>query len=317
MGIFVYVLAFLKNAIYGLSVFFVGDLTETVDFLDVLSLRYLLSFAVLWLLKTLKIFKIEVGIKDFLVKNERTSYLKYVLLAALFEPVLEMLFETLGISMTTGITAAVILSLSPVMSCISEGIFLKEKTTLFQKLFLGIGIGGVLYIALNTTESGGKDSLAGIMFLVMAVMSGALYLTFSRKSGNKFQALEITYVAVCLGTFVFNAVNVVRHLIAGDIQSYFMPYFNTENIIGFVFLGIVCTIAATGMNNFAMKRMQASTMSAFGGVSTLVTIMAGVLMGGETLHSYHIIGLSLILIRMIGVSYIQIKRSKNKIDKGK
>lgn len=310
---FVYILAFLKNAIYGLSVFFVGDLTQTVDFLDVLSLRYLLSLVVLWVLKKLKIFKIEVGIKDFFVKNERTPYLKYIILAAVFEPVLEMLFETLGISMTTGITAAVILSLSPVMSCIAEGIFLGERTTVMQKIFLGIGILGVVYIAMNTTQSGGKDSVWGILFLLLAITSGAMYLTFSRKSGNKFQALEITYVAVMLGFVVFNGVNVVRHLIAGDIQNYFAPYFNTENLMGFAFLGIVCTIVATGMNNFALKRMQASTMSAFGGVSTFVTVTAGVLLGGETLHTYHIIGLSLILIRMIGVSYIQIKRSR--IDK--
>lgn len=315
MVFLVYILAFLKNAIYGLSVFFVGDLTETVDFLDVLSLRYLLSLVVLWVLKNLKIFKIEVGIKDFFKKNDRTPYLKYILLAALFEPVLEMLFETLGISMTTGITAAVILSLSPVMSCIAEGIFLKERTTLAQKVFLGIGIVGVLYIAMNTTESGGKDSIWGIMFLLLAIMSGAMYLTFSRKSGNQFQALEITYVAVLLGAIVFNGVNVVRHLIAGDISNYFAPFFDAGNIVGFLFLGIVCTIVATGMNNLALKRMQASTMSAFGGVSTFVTVLSGVLLGGEKLYMFHIIGLSLILIRMIGVSYIQIKREKTNNNK--
>ncbi len=315
MTFFVYILAFLKNAIYGLSVFFVGDLTETVDFLDVLSLRYLLSFAVLWILKTLKLMKIDVGVKDFFVKNNRSPYLKYILLAALFEPVLEMFFETLGISMTTGITAAVILSLSPVMSCIAEGIFLKEKTTVMQKVYLGIGILGVLYIAINTTPSGGKDSVLGILFLVLAIMSGALYLTFSRKSGNSFRALEITYVAVCTGAILFNFANVIRHIVAGDIENYFMPYLNGENIIGFAFLGIVCTIVATCMNNFALRKMQASTMSAFGGVSTFVTVIAGVLLGGEKLYTFHIIGLSLILIRMIGVSYIQIKRSKKQIDK--
>ena len=313
MGFFVYILAFLKNVIYGLAVFFIGDLTETVDFLDVLSLRYLLSFVVLFILKNLKIFKIEVGIKDFFVKNKRTPYLKYILLAALFEPVLEMLLETLGISMTTGITAAVILSLSPVASCIAEGVFLKEKTTLMQKIFLGIGIVGVLYIAMNTTASGGKDSIWGIMFLVLSVTSGALYLTFSRKSGSDFRAMEITYVAVCLGALVFNFANVIRHLIVGDIQNYFVPLLDKENLLGFAFLGIVCTIVGTGMNNLALRRMQASTMSAFGGVSTFVAVISGVLLNGEKLYLFHVIGLSLILIRMIGVSYIQIKRTQKSL----
>ena len=311
MRLLVYSFAFLKNVIYGLAVFFIGNLTETVDFLDVLAIRYLFSFVVMFALKYLGILKIKVGIKDIFVKNERTPYLKYVLITALFEPVLEMFFETWGISMTTGITAAVICSLSPVMACIAEGIFLKEKTTLWQKIFLGMGIAGVLYIAVNTTSADGKDSIWGILILIMAIASGAMYLTFSRKSGKSFSAMEISYVAVCLGMFVFNAANIVRHLIMGDILNYFAPCYSMENLIGFLFLSIFCTIVATGMNNFALSKMQASTMSAFGGVSTLVTIAAGVLLNDEKLYTFHFIGLTLILIRMIGVSYIQIKKDKN------
>lgn len=310
MGVLVYGFAFLKNVIYGLSIFFTGELTETVDFLDVLAIRYLFSAIVLWLLKTLKIVRINVGIKDFFVKSEKRNYLKYILLAALFEPVIEIFLETLGISMTTGITAAVICSLSPVSACIMEGIFLKEKTTFAQKIFLGLGIVGVLYIAFNTTSSDGNDSIWGILVLAAAVMSGSLYLVFSRKSGKNFSAMEISYVAVLLGMVVFNAVNIIRHLILGDILDYFAPCYSVENLIGFIFLSVFCTILATAMNNFALARMQASTMSAFGGVSTLVTVLAGVLFAGETMYMYHYIGLTLIVIRMIGVSYIQIKKSK-------
>ncbi len=310
MTILVYLFAVLKNVIYGLSIFFTGKLTANVDFLDVLALRYLMGAVVMWLLKSCKILRINVGVKDFFTKNDKTPYLKYILLTALFEPVLEIFFETLGVSLTTGITAAVILSLSPVAACIAEGVVLKEKTTSLQKVFLGIGIVGVIYIAMNTTASGGKDSVLGILALLGAILCGAMYLTFSRKSGKSFSALEISYVAVCMGMIIFNIVNVIRHLIVGDIINYFTPYFNVDNLIGFVFLSVVCTIVATGLNNFALARMQASTMSAFSGLSTLVTITAGVLFAGETLYTFHIIGLTLIVIRMVGVSYIQIKKDK-------
>ena len=312
MGFIVYIFAFLKNVIYGLSVYFTAELTSNVDFLDVLSLRYLLSFVVMFLLKNLRILEIKIGIKDVFVKNERTPYIKYLLLTALFEPVLEMFFETFGISMTTGITAAVILSLYPVASCITEGIVLKERTTVMQKIFLGIGILGVVYIAMNTTQSGGKDSPVGILLLLLAVISGSLYLTFSRKAGGNFKAMEISYTAVCMGALVFNFINVIRHLICGNITTYFVPYFNADNLIGFIFLAIVCTIVATAMNNYALSGMQASTMSAFSGVSTFVTVITGAIFAGEEIKLFHVIGLSLILIRMIGVSAIQIKRDKNK-----
>jgi hypothetical protein len=93
-----YLFAILKNAVYGTTVFFTSELTESTDVLDVLALRFLMSAVVFWLLKITRICKIRVGVKDFFQKGERRSALKIVLLTALVEPVLYMLFETLGVS---------------------------------------------------------------------------------------------------------------------------------------------------------------------------------------------------------------------------
>jgi drug/metabolite transporter (DMT)-like permease len=212
---------------------------------------------------------------------------------------------------------AVVLSLLPIASCIVETAILKETTTALQKILLGVGIVGVVYIAVmssvgSSEGAGSKDSLIGILCLFLAVVSGAMYLAFSRKSTRHFSSIEITYMYSALGALAFNAINVVRHLVAGDILHYFDPYFSVENIIGFVFLGIISSIGATGMNTFALSRMQASTLSAFAGLSTLVTVTVGVMFNGDKLFYYHYIGLSLIIIRMVGVSTIAIMKDKKK-----
>ncbi len=314
MTFLAYLFAVLKNVIYGTTIFFTGSLTETVDVLDLLSLRFLLSFVVFWLCKVTRIVKIKITVKDFFVKNPRSGAIQNILLTALFEPVLYMLFETLGISMTTGITAGVILSLGAITTCILEMLVLKERNTLLQKIFLGLGIVGAIYIAVNTNTSDGQNSVLGIVFLFLTLLAGSLFSVFSRKSSKNFSAMEITYVSCMLGAVAFNAVNVVRHLIVGDILHYFDPFFSLDNLLGFAFLGIVSTIVATGMNNFALGRMQSSTMAAFGGISTLVTVAVGVIFGGEHLYLYHIIGLSLIVIRMVGVSVIAIRREKQMVE---
>ena len=313
MTVIAYLFAVLKNAVYGTTVFFTSELTQSTDVLDVLALRFLMSAVVFWILKMTHACKISVGVKDFFKKGERRSALKIVLLTALFEPVLYMFFETMGVSMSSNITAGVILSLSAVTSCIFEMIFLKESSTTMQKIFLGLGIFGAIYIAVNTDTSTGKDSLLGILFLILTVVSGSLFCVFSRKSSRSFRAMEVTYVSCMLGALIFNAVNVVRHLIVGDILHYFDPYFDWNNLLGFAFLAILSTIVATGMNNFALGHMQSSTMAAFGGISTFVTIGVGMALGGETLETYHIVGLAFILARMIGVSYIAIKRDREKL----
>ena len=305
-----YILAFLKYIIYGSTVFFTGELEATVSVTDILALRFLMSFVFMWLLKTLGVLKIKFGIKEVIRGGERRSFLPSLFFAALFEPVLYMLFETLGISMTTDITTAVVLSLSPIAFCIAEALILKEKNTLLQKIFLLVGIVGVVFIAVKTDTSDGENSFIGIVFLLLAIISGALFSVFSRKSSKHFAAIEITYASALLGTVIFNAVSIVRHIINGDILSYFDPYFDVQNIIGFAFLAILSTVIATCVNNWCLSKMQVSTMAAFSGVSTLVTILIGVIFRGEQLYYFHYIGLSLILVRMVGVSVISVRKTR-------
>ena len=311
MTAFAYLFTFLKNAIYGTTNFFTKDLNEnSLDAIDILALRFLLSFVILWLLKVTRLVKINVGIKDIFTSTEKHKYIKPLFLAALFSPVIEMLFETMGFTMTTAITAGVITSLMPVASCIFESIILKESTTLSQKIFLALGIIGVIYIAINTNTSSGNDTVIGILCLIVAVIAGPAYLVFSRKSSGQFAALEITYFSCLLGAIVFNALSIIKHLWQNDILHYFDPYFDPKNIMGWVTLSIVSTIFCTLMNNFSMSRLQASTVAAFGGVSTMVTILIGVLFLGEKLYYFHYIGFTLILIRMISVSWVAIKKDK-------
>ncbi|MBQ5815929.1 MAG: DMT family transporter [Oscillospiraceae bacterium] len=312
MTFLAYLFTFLKNMVYGSSVFFTSHLSQNVDVLDILALRFLMSFVVMWLLKVTKVLKIKVGVKDLFKKNERSPYLSSLILAGLFEPVLYMFFETTGISMCTGITTAVILSLSPISGCLCEVLILKERATPVQMILLGVGIVGVMYIAFNTQAADGKDTPLGILFIVLAVLCGSLFIAFSRKSSKHFNAMEITYTSVVLGTIAFNTVNVVRHLINGNILNYFEPFFSAQNMIGFAFLAVLSTIVATGMNNFAASKLQISTMAAFGGVSTFTTIFIGAVFENEKIMTFHIIGFSLIFIRMFGVSAINIMRDRKK-----
>ena len=312
MGFLVILFIVLKSAIYGLSVFFTGKLTESIDVLDILALRFLLSAAVLFILKSFKVIKIEVGLRDIFKKTERSPFIKPLLLAGLFEPILYMLFETLGISQTTGITAGVILSLSPIFSCILESLFLGERNSWSQRVFLGVGIVGVIYIAVNTSTADGTNTVSGIVFMFLAVLCGCLFSVFSRKSSKHFSSFEVTYITSLLGTVSFNAANIARHIINRDVIHYFDAFLDINNIVGFLYLSVLSTIVATAMNNFALSKAKISSLSAFGGVSTIVTVAAGVLFANEKLYLYHVIGISLIIIRIIGVTYIDMKKERSR-----
>ena len=316
MNILAYLFLFVKGVIYGLTPFFTIELSRSYDVLDILALRFLLSLGAMWLLKTLKVIKINVGIKNFITKKHRLPNLHYLLLAALFEPILYMFFETLGISMTNGVTTAVLLSLAPVFYCVGEFIFFRQYPSFLQSVFLTLGMAGAAYIAVCTSNEGGRSSFFGIVFLILALTVGALFCVFSRKSSEHFSPLEITFISSMLGAVCFNSVNIVRHIVNGDILHYFDPYFDLENLLGFAVLGIGSTIFATMMSNYALSKIKISTFSAFGGVSTIVTVLIGVIFAGEKLMYFHYIGFPFILARMVGVCVIDIIKDRKKLKDG-
>ena len=313
MNLLAYLFLLLKSVIYGSTPYFTGELSRTCDVLDILALRFLLSLFAMWLLKATGVIKVKVGLRSIIRKAHRPPNLRYILLAGLFEPVLYMLFETLGISMTSSITTAVILSLSPISSSILEWVFFKTHPTPMQGVFLGCGIFGAIYIAVNTSAEGGRSSIIGILLLVLAVLSGNLFCAFSRKASGSYTPFEVVYVSCILGAVSFNGVNLVRHLLRGDMLHYLDPLLAPRNLIGFLVLGIASTILATAMNNYAIARVPMSTVAAFGGVSTVVTVFVGAVFGGESIQPYHLIGLPFIFARMIGVSAITIKRDRQRL----
>ena len=315
MNILPYLSALGNYVIYGSSVFFTGELNRSTDVPDILALRFLMSFLVMWLLKVSGVVKLRIGFRVVVRSWHHEPLIKSLLLAALFEPVLYMLFETAGIANTSNITAAVLLSLAPIASCIVEALVLKEKSSLLQKIFLMVGILGVVYIAVNTDTQSGADSLWGILLLLGAIIAGAMFAACSRKASAAFTPMEITYVSCILGAVVFNLFNIIRHLCRGDILSYFVPLARVDNIMGFVFLSVFSTIVATGLGYYALFKIQMSVTAAFQGISTLVTILIGVIFAGETLYAYHLIGLSLILLRMIGVSTVSLIKNKRALAK--
>lgn len=288
-----------RSVIYGTSILFTGTLLRTVSVMDVLALRFLISAAAFLLLALTGIIHV-----DF-----RKKPLKIIAAAALFEPVGYFLLETLGLKSTTTSLAGIISAMTPVTVVLFETIFLRERTSWLQKILLLVSIAGVTLVTVCTGgDSEGTNSLWGILLLIGAYISGALFLICSRKSSQAFSSVEITFFTTMVGAVVFNGINVVRHLAAGTIATYFEPLFSVENLVGFLFLSLLSSIAATVMNNYALSRIQASSVSALSGISTITSIVAGVLVNHEILHWYHVVGAVLILVGGIGVNYLAQKK---------
>lgn len=283
-----------KILIYGSSSLFTRELLATTDVLDIIALRFLLTAAVFLLLNLFGMVKLSFKGKSF----------RNMLLCAVFEPILYFIFETMGISMTSTIIVGVITALSPISSVLFSRIFLKERINKIQALGLFLGIFGVLFIVIftNKGKESSDSSVIGILFMILAVVSGSMFSVFSRKSSEQFKPMEISCFSSFVGCIGFNSVNIVRHTFSGTVLSYFKPLLSVENLMGFAFLSVLSSIVAVSLGNYALSRIQIFKTAAFSGLSTVYTIILGIIIYNEALHIYHIVGTALILLGIYGVN---------------
>ena len=295
-----------RSVIFGLSIYFTGNLLESVDAFEVLALRFLLSALVFSFLVLFKVFKV----------NYRGKRLLPLICVMIFEPIGYFIFEVFGILGTTTSVAGLLNSLIPAFVIIFEILILNESTTRGQKILIILRVLSGLLIVLNA-GSGQDNTPMGVLFMLLSVFSGVFYYIFSRKASKEFTAIEVTYAMTIVGAFVFNGINIVRHLQKNTITSYFDPYFDVDNLIGFVFLSVFCSVLATFFNNYALGKVKASIVSALGGLSTVVTVIAGALFNQEQMYWYHYVSVSLIVISCFAVMYIEEKKNKEEMSYGK
>lgn len=290
----VYLLTVLKNIIYGSGTFLLSRLLDTIDTMDVLSLRFMISsvfFSLLIITKRIKV-------------NFKEKKLGFLFLTALFEPVLEFLFEACGVAATATVTAGLIVAASPIVNAFVQFAILKEKTNFRQVVSLCCGVGGLLYIVLKTSV-GGEDKPYGVVFLLLAVLCGAMYCSFSRKTAKdeNFSATEIACFSSFSGMIAFNGINIVRHMANGNIGDYFLPLFSIENVAVFLFLGVASSVFAAMISGYVLTKLPPVRVSIFGGISTLVTVALGVVFNHEKLCLFHVVGMLLMFSGIVGVNY--------------
>ncbi len=295
----VYLLLVIRSVIYGSTYLFTGRLLHSMDVLDLLSLRFLLSSLLFVLFVAVGILKVDLRGKD----------LRLLAVASLFEPVLSFVFETLGVAGTNSMTAGLLSAFSPAVVIVLETIFLRERTTNLQKIMVLISIMGVLLISVVGSAGSGTNTLGGVLAMMLCMLTSGLFLICSRHSSKNFTAVEITFFTTLMGGGIFNTVNVGRHLLKGDIASYLTPLKEPSNLLGLLFLGGMASLVGAMINNFGLAKLQASRVVALNGISPMTSVMLGVLINHEAFRWYHAAGGLLVLFGATGINLLAQKNT--------
>lgn len=286
--------AFLCESLYGLSYIFTKQATQAASVFALLGWRFLLGAIVISLCVSL----------GFVNVNFKGKSLKPILHVALFSPCIYYIAETIGIDLTTASESGIILAIIPIASIVASILLLKEKPSKRQIMGIIITLIGVLFtvLSLGLTSS---FSLFGYLFLLIAVLAYALYSVFVSKAKNYTEG-EITFAMLVSGAIFFVILAFIEGFLKGSIDSLIkLPFTDTNFLITVLYQAICCSVLAFFLSNIAISRIGVNRTSSFIGVSTAVSILAGILILNESFNIYQVIGA---IVIMIGVYVANISK---------
>lgn len=229
--------------------------------------------------------------------------IKVLLPLSFFYPILFFSFQIYGLQYIASSEAGIIQATAPIMTMILAGLLLKEKSSRKQKFFMLLSLFGVTYISFMKGLSINLASLYGLLLILFSATASAMSNVLSRKFSRKYGFLKITALAITVGFLVFNLLNLILHLTNGNLSNYFDPLKNRTYLLAVIFLGTLSTLGTSLLSNYSLSKLEASRMSIFTHLGTVVSIIAGVVILHEPLYSYHIVGAILILLGVIGTNY--------------
>jgi drug/metabolite transporter (DMT)-like permease len=285
------------SVIFGLSFIFAKEGLTVLQPFHLLAFRFGVAMLFISILKLTGIIKM-----NFKHKN-----LKALLILTIFQPVLYFICELTGLNRTTASEAGMMIALVPVVVAILSTIFLKEAPTKLQSFFIGLSVLGVIFIMVMTGSVDLSENLAGMFILLGAVFSAGIFNILSRKSSMHFNAVEITYVMMCVGLAFFGSLSIAQHVVDGRLHLFFEPLRHTQALVSILYLGLVSSVVGFFMVNYMLSKIEASRSAVFANLITIVSIIAGVVLLGDPFYWYHGIGSLLIIVGVWGTNYFRKK----------
>jgi len=215
--------------------------------------------------------------------------LKSLILVTFSSPCVYFIAETVGISHTTASESGVFLACIPVASLLASTFILKEKPGKMQVTGILVTLVGVL-VTIFAVGASSTLSLVGYIFLLLAVVSYALYSVFVSKATD-YTGAEITYAMLVAGTALFTFLAVGEALLKGGLVSLVrLPFKESEFLTAIIYQGIGCSVVAFFLSNIAIEKIGVNRTSSFIGIATVVSILAGALLLNESFTGYQVLG---------------------------
>jgi drug/metabolite transporter (DMT)-like permease len=255
--------------VWGASYLAAKTLTATSEAPAILSIRFILSTAVLgviWLFKRDKFTRAEILYGSIIGFSTGTV----------------LLVETNGIKITSATNAGLIISLAIIFTPIIESVWRKLW---LPKTFFVATVGSVVGVALLVSGNGFRSPNIGDLLMLAAAVLRAVATTAQGRLtvGKTLSSLNLTIMhtaAVAVMMLIIDAPSAVRAA-AG---------FSSLQWLAMIFLVLLCTVFGFFALMWGIRRTSASRASLLLSTEPIWAVVVAIAIGGETLALLSAIG---------------------------
>lgn len=203
-----------------------------------------------------------------------------ILSCAIFGMVINMLMFFKGLSLSTPINSAVLITISPIIIFGLSILILKEKITLLKILGVLLGFVGTLSLILFTEETGHNAKnipLGNALFLINAT-SYAIYLILVKPLTAKYHVITLMKWMFLIAIFINLPITWSEFR---EVEWVNLPM---DAILKMIFVVVGTTFLTYLLNIFALKQLNASTIGVFMYLQPLLGILFAILVGSDSLN---------------------------------
>lgn len=195
---------------------------------------------------------------------------------------------------TTPIYYAIVATLCPVAVMLGAALFLRERITGLKIVGVVLAIIGALIVALHgfNSDTQGKNDLLGIGLAFLSLLTWVIYLLITRNvSGRYGPVTQMKWI------FLASAL-VMLPMTWGELeqQTLYSPAWNWSGVLAMAFIVICATVLGYFAIPYAMKRLDATTVSTYTNLQPIVTALIAITIGQDIFTWDKPLALTLVLV---------------------
>lgn len=260
------ILQIIANAMFGFSFMFTKEATTLATPLQLLSWRFITAAVLFLVLIRIGFFKVDYRGKD----------LKAVLLLGFLHPICYFLCENKGISLTSASESSIIIATIPIFALLTSAFFLHIRPGKNQTTGIFITLAGVLILVLS---QGSKPTFnpVGYILLFGAVIGYSFYAVQIIQI-TEFTSVEKAGIMIFSGAVFFTLTDIITEIVSGDLHGFLrLPFTGSSFLPAILYLGIGSSIIAFTCNNYGIELLGTTASSSFAPLTTLISVLAGVI----------------------------------------